>query len=505
MRTTLFATFLLAALSLVSGCGGGGGAAPVQVPTVSGVAAAGAAIVGTVTLKDSVGSPALSKSTSDGKYSFDVTGLTKPFLLKVTGNSNGTPYTLYSLAGDSGTANLNPLGNLVLARAAGSTDLAALFAAANPAALNAVAGNLNQALADVQANLKPLLTNYNVSSVDPIHDGFAVGDKLDHLLDLVTFSLDNAGSVTITENGSAPVTISVANGFATHSVSGSVTLDGGPFAGVTVQVKDANGVVYGGVTTASNGSYQVTGIPQGTFTVEPQKTGYSFDRTSSSVTVAASDCDVPAFRSSQPHSISGTVASSNGAGLAGVTVTVAGAGVSRSAITNGNGWYQVTGLANGSYSVTPSRNNVYTSSPVGFDATSKSASVSDGSNFAQANFAADLASYTLSGNITMLSDGAPLAKVALTLVTKSNSGVLISTGDASFSAVSDSAGNFALSGIPSGYYSLTTVLSGYGFSLLPSQTTGGMTADNLLVNGANLQLAFKARPESDATGGVGGF
>lgn len=76
--------------------------------TISGTAAAGAPLVGTITVKDSKG--AERSKTIDlaaaGAYSIDVTGLTAPFLLRASGTVGNTSLTYFS-----GTASVNPNGN----------------------------------------------------------------------------------------------------------------------------------------------------------------------------------------------------------------------------------------------------------------------------------------------------------------------------------------------------------------------------------------------------------
>jgi hypothetical protein len=100
----------IAVLSSLAGCGGGGGgddAAPAN--TVSGIVSAGAVLSGTVYLTDSSSQPKslFTAIAADGSYSFDVTGMTKPYLLKAFGTASGQYYTLYALAADKGTTNIN--------------------------------------------------------------------------------------------------------------------------------------------------------------------------------------------------------------------------------------------------------------------------------------------------------------------------------------------------------------------------------------------------------------
>jgi hypothetical protein len=127
--TTGFALLCTITLSsLIAGCGGSGDVAPAQLgvhtlalSTVSGVAAAGAPIVGNAFLKDS-STPTVIKVVAiqnDGTFAFDVKELKAPFILRAEGVSAGTPQILHSFAATTVTANINPLSEVALADAAG--------------------------------------------------------------------------------------------------------------------------------------------------------------------------------------------------------------------------------------------------------------------------------------------------------------------------------------------------------------------------------------------------
>lgn len=308
-------------LLFVSGCGGGGGSNPAQADTVSGMAAAGAVIVGDVYLKDSAATPKiLSKGTTDGTYSFDVTGMTKPFFLKVVGTAGVTPFTLYSLAADKGTANINPMTDLVVACAAAAagagSDLAAIYAAPSGSAVQSVSGQLAQAVLDVQATLKTILQDYQADKVNPISDGYQADHTgIDGMFDALDFQL--AGSVvTITAKDTATEVFSadLATGFTTFAVSGRVTSAGAGLAGVTVRVEDAEtGAIYGSMDTEAGGSYLIRGIPNGSYKVVPSRSGFIFDRANTALTVLG-DSAVPDFTAS-------AVAPPTPGGTGGVTVT----------------------------------------------------------------------------------------------------------------------------------------------------------------------------------------
>ena len=431
MKNTTAAILLSSLLLLVSGCGGGGGSPPAPAVTVSGVAAAGSAIVGTVSLKDSAATPKeltfTTTAASGGAFSFEVTGLTKPFMLKVTGvaGTGGSSYTLYSLAADQGTANINPLSNLVLAVAASRGDLENLYGSSDRSRMQNIATSLGQALLEVRATLAPFAQAYPVvATANPITDSYtANGSGLDGMLDLVSITVADSGSATISDSRPSPlaaITENVTTGFITHAVSG-------------------------------------------------------------------------------------TVASSNGLGLAGVVVSAQGASGGKNAVTDGNGKYLISGLANGNYSITLSRSDVHSAllgtGVVSFAPASQAVAVSD-TSFAGADFTSNLASYTLSGNLAQLTGGAALPNVAITLIARGSDGNLLTSSDGFFTTTSDANGNYSLSGLPSAFYSVTPSLANFAFALVGAGA--GVTADDFSISARDTQLNFTGRPTSDATGGVTG-
>jgi hypothetical protein len=503
MRNTVITIVLASLMLCISGCGGGGGGGAAAPQTVSGVAAAGSAIVGNVTLKDAAAVPReLTKATSDGSFSFDVTGLTKPYLLRVTGKANGTDYLLYSLAGDQGTANINPLSHLVVSVAAAGADLAQLYAAPGTSGIQGIAGNLGQALLEVQSVLKPLLVKYGVAAVDPIAGDFKVGvSALDLMLDKVTLQLAS-GILSISDQGTALAPIDIRTGFATYAVRGSVTLDGAGFAGVVVTATDAatGTLSYGSATTLADGSYLIANLPPGSYLVTPAVSSYSFAPAALSVTVAAADLLVPtSFQSFRPWAVSGKVSSKNLLGLAGVTISAQSGGASfGSAVTDASGAYSLN-LPKGSYTVTAARKDGYNSAQVVFTPASGAITISDAANHAFADFASDLASYTVAGKVTRRLDGSAMAAVALTLVSEMYpSGTLLTSSDAKFSTVSDASGNYSFAGMPEGYYALTPKLTGFVFN--PNGFRG--TFDAILVNNATGAFDINGVSTSELTGGL---
>lgn len=236
---------------ILAGCGGGGGEPP--APTVLGVAAAGSPLVGTVTLKDSSSPPKELAMAADfqGAFSFNVSGLTAPFLLRSTGSTvTGNNYTLYSLATNSGNCNINPLTHLAVTMANGGQDPARVFDAPAATQIAAVAAALPNAVASVQDKLAPLFSRVEASPVNFITDQMtANGQGIDLLFDMVSIAITN-GDVNIvnTADGgiilpSTSIISGVLSGSADvsmmsplYSITGHVTKAGTAISGEVVRV-----------------------------------------------------------------------------------------------------------------------------------------------------------------------------------------------------------------------------------------------------------------------------
>lgn len=353
----------------LTGCGGSGGSSAGggagTTDTVSGIAASGAVIAGSVYLKDSASTPKeLSKViATDGSYSFDVAGMTKPYLLKAVGTANGTNYTLYSFATDKGTANINPLSNLIVHNAAGVSDVGSVYSSPQLTTMQTIAGKIPQATTDVKTSIMPLLTAYGVSTVNPITDTYKADHSgLDGMFDNVTVSV-TSGTATIknTSTGTtiftSPVT-SITTGTvtsgnipqpSTYTITGAVTNSGAGLSGVTITL---SGSSTNTATTDSSGNYSFS-AQNGSYTITSSKSGYTFSPTSLSATVSSANISGKNFTASvatytPTYSISGTV-KTNGIALTGVTVSTSGG----SATTDAVGNYTISGLSNGLYTITP--------------------------------------------------------------------------------------------------------------------------------------------------------
>jgi hypothetical protein len=201
---TLFAATAL----LVSACGGGSDSvstAPApRATTLSGTAAAGAPIIGTVTIKDSA-SPANTKFVTiaaDGNYSVDVSDLTAPYMVRADGYVGGNEYHLYSAgtaADVGGTINITPLTDLIMANIAGT--LAQTYFDSGSFSTLTATEMTTQADA-LKAKLLPILQAVGVSdSIDLLRSSFSTDHtKIDAVLDVIRVATDPATSIATITN-----------------------------------------------------------------------------------------------------------------------------------------------------------------------------------------------------------------------------------------------------------------------------------------------------------------
>jgi hypothetical protein len=166
-------------------------------------------------------------------------------------------------------------------------------------------------------------------------------------------------------------------GTVTYSISGTITSGGTALVGVTVSTSG------GSATTDASGNYTISGLANGSYTVTSTKTGYTFSPTSQSVTVNGVNVTGKNFSATAStattYSISGSIIS-GGVALAGVIVSTTGG----SATSDSSGAYTVSGLANGSYTLTPSKSG-YTFSPTTLAATISGANITSKNFMATAN------------------------------------------------------------------------------------------------------------------------
>ncbi|MBW4056738.1 MAG: hypothetical protein HIU83_15330 [Proteobacteria bacterium] len=190
--TAITALSLMAIGLMLAGCGGGSGGVSSEV--VSGTAAVGAPLSGQVSLKDS-STPPQQRSTvigSDGSFAIDVTSMKAPYVLRATGNADGTDYKLHSFAEGAGTANINPLSNAIVASAAGDDDPSDVFDKADSDKNHTISTNLTKTVSLLLTKLQPLLKKYNAENTNPITTRYIANHLgLDDMFDNVRISVSN--------------------------------------------------------------------------------------------------------------------------------------------------------------------------------------------------------------------------------------------------------------------------------------------------------------------------
>ena len=178
---------------------------------------------------------------------------------------------------------------------------------------------------------------------------------------------------------------------AIYTISGTVTVYGTGTAleGVTVKL---TGAATASTTTDSSGNFSFTSRANGTYTVTPSLTNYTFDPVSTVVVVDGADIANTNFVATSTggadaYTISGKI---SGDIKVGVKITLSG-NTSGTVITTDDGTYSFTGVLDGSYSVTPSLTG-YAFTPANRSVTVSSADVTDNNfiatvTYAQSDFA----------------------------------------------------------------------------------------------------------------------
>ncbi|MCE5210780.1 MAG: carboxypeptidase regulatory-like domain-containing protein, partial [Deltaproteobacteria bacterium] len=295
-------------------------------------------------------------TNTEGAYSF-------------TGLSNGT----YQVTASHSNYLFKPISTSVTVN--GSNMVADFSGKSSSATTNAISGTVTSgstALAGATINL----TGDNTGSVTTDSDGkytftgLIAGNY--NVIPSLAGYLFSPISTAVTVDGSditADFT-ATASAAATHTISGTVTSGSTALAGVKISLTGDN---TGSVFTGEDGTYAFTGLADGDYTVTPSHSHYIFDPVSTPVTISGSNM-VADFEATASYIISGTVAS-GGTALAGVTINLTGDNTG-SVTTGSDGIYAFTGLAAGSYTVTPSLSG-YSFSPTDISIPTLSADTAD--------------------------------------------------------------------------------------------------------------------------------
>lgn len=317
-------------------------------------------------------------------------------------------------------------------------------------------------------------------------------------------TVEDAQAVNVTE-GEAEEGIN-AELAAAASITGTVTdaTSGQPLAGVEVEATSSEAGATGSALTGEDGSYTISGLPEGTYTVqfEPsdqEHVSVFYEQASSvetakpvSVTAGATSAGIDAALGAGA-SISGTVTDAHsGKPVAGVSVNVSSGetGASASAQTGSSGEYTVSGLPAGSYTVQFEANGSnYVSQYYEGASTPESASavtVSSGAHRTGVD-AALAAGASISGSVTQAHTGEPLEGIEVFAYT---SGCNSSGG----AATTDSQGAYEIAGLPAGNYHV--VFNPDGGDYESSQFSQTLTlAEGASDTGIDGSLAFLSESE----------
>lgn len=238
---------------------------------------------------------------------------------------------------------------------------------------------------------------------------------------------------------------------ATYRISGRVTDSFGEgLAGVRVSDGMRSAV------TDANGNYMIEGVPLGAYALTASLSGYTFSPNPRWVAVS-DDVSGQDFTAVCPSCIvRGRVVDSAGNGVAGATVSDG----ARSATTDAQGYYVLTGVPPGTYTLTPSYDGYI------FIPSARSITVIRHIN--GLDFTAS-PPYRISGRVT---DSAGNGVAGVTV------------SDGTRSVVTDGNGVFTLSNVPAGTYTLTPSHSDFAFA--PASRTVTVNSD---VSGQNFSVA----------------
>ncbi len=177
---------------------------------------------------------------------------------------------------------------------------------------------------------------------------------------------------------------------------------------------------------------------------------------------------------SQTYTISGAIAPA--AYGNGTTITLSGTS-SATTTANSSGVFSFAGLADGTYTLTPSKAG-YTFAPTSLSVTVSGNNITAGLNFT----AAANPTFNISGTVSPTAGG---SGATLTL-----------SGAATTTTTANSAGNYTFSGLANGRYAVTPSKAGYTFS---------PTSQAATVNGANITgLNFTATAQTNPTYSISG-
>jgi len=248
----------------------------------------------------------------------------------------------------------------------------------------------------------------------------------------------------------------------TYSLSGTIydsdTVT--PLEGVTVECYNSLAVKVREQDTAADGEYEFTGLPADTYQVVPVFDPFTFDPVGGDDHATIVDSDITDFDFDLvdgAYKISGTITITGGGGpLEDAVVSI---GI-RSDDTNPSGYYEITGLPDGNYTlaVTAPAGQYYTFTPDGW---SQPVTISGGDQTGK-DFDADEETFDVSGTVKDYEDNL-LSGIDIDATRVSDSAT------ASTSTAGD--GTYTLSNLGAGDWEITATDPGDTFVFVPSLAT----------------------------------
>jgi len=226
-----------------------------------------------------------------------------------------------------------------------------------------------------------------------------------------------------------------------YSISGTVNDHKGlPAAGVTVTLGGAKSAT---TQTAADGTWSFSGLPSGNYTIRPSKGNFTFTPASLAVMIANQDLASNNF-TVKNYLISGKVKDKKGSPIRDANVALGGASPSTTR-TDPNGHYSFCGLANGSYTITPSE-GLYAFTP------SSAKIVFSGKDVTVRDFTGSCKNSSISGKI-LDGKGSPVTGVSVTM-----------SGASSRKTQTSSNGTYSFSNVPAGNYTIKAAKDLYTFA-----------------------------------------
>jgi hypothetical protein len=392
--------------------------------TITGRVASGAAGVSGVTVTLSGARSATTTTDASGNYSLAVTS---------EGTYTVTPSKLHYTFAPASQSFTDPLSNRTADFAAtlNRHRISGRVTRSNGQAMSGVAVALSgsqTAATTTDANGGYSFTNLAAGgnyTVTPTRAGYTFNPAS---RPFAALAADQTGDFTVT-----PAAVAIA---------GRVTSAGAGLAGVTVTLSGARSAT---ATTDANGAYSFAVTSEGTYTVTPTRTNYTFAPASQSFTNPTADRAADFTATINRHAISGRVTKAGGGGLAGATVSLGGSQTA-TATTDANGNYSLAGLAaGGNYTVTASKAN-YTVTP-------PSATFNNLVSDRTADFSAAPQNLNIGGRVTAAAGGAALSGVTVTL-----------SGARAATATTDAGGNYSFSVPADADYTVTPSKPNYDFT-----------------------------------------